>query len=180
VAVGPDTRTARDEAAALRNVLGSDAQLEVVEATPEAVLTRAPRAEVLHLSCHAVHNRANPLLSSYRLHGGHLRGYEIERMTDAPRIVLSSACAAGRQQRRGYRVVLGLPSTWLAAGAASVVAPLCPIPDDHRTVDTFTAVHEQIARGVDVSAAVHASRDVADGMVARTLLTFGSPRTETR
>lgn len=171
VVTGPHLATAEEEVIQLQKLLGDRAHI----AAPGTELTAMIRATggTVHLCCHGHHDADNPLLSEYELTGGPLSAVAIERAGLAPALVVAAACRAGASEPVGATTSIGLPTAWLAAGASTVVAPVCAIPDDERTVRTMVAVHQALADGASPERAVAAARRGGDPDVARTLVVVG-------
>lgn len=168
--VGPGLATARQEIALLGALLGDS--LHVADGDPLGAIAHAGGA-TLHLCCHGHHDPINPMLSTYELDGGHVSAVEIEAVDRAPALVVAAACRAGATETSGTATALGLPTAWLAAGASTVVAPRCAIPDDDRTVATVVAIHGALADGATPEMATWQARTHGDETVARSLSVVG-------
>lgn len=167
---GPGLESAQQEIARLRAILGD--RLRVAAGSPLDAIGDAGGA-IVHLCCHGHHDPVNPMLSTYELADGHLSALEIERADDVPALVVAAACRAGAARDAGLAAALGLPTAWLAAGASTVIASTCAIPDDGRTVDTVVELHRALAQGVSPEQAVWLARTRADPIVARSLSVVG-------
>ena len=99
------------------------------EAQVGAVLDAAATASVLHLAAHGRLRTDNPLFSTLELADGPLTGYDLESLAHVPETVVLSACSSGEGRAATAEETLGLAWTLLALGAATVVAPLLPVPD---------------------------------------------------
>ncbi|MBM4459648.1 MAG: CHAT domain-containing protein [Chloroflexi bacterium] len=100
------------------------------DATQAHLRELAPAAGILHLATHGVFRQDNPLFSALRLADGWLTLADVERMDlRQASLVTLSACETGAGDLRGGDL-FGLSQAFLAAGAASLVASLWPVPDE--------------------------------------------------
>ena len=101
-------------------------------ATVSAVLALAADARFVHLACHAGYDANQPLASAMQLADGRL---SLARLMDGQdlagvRLVVASACQSGVSGALELPdEALGLPTGWLLAGAAGVIATLWPVDD---------------------------------------------------
>jgi hypothetical protein len=112
-------------------------------ARAEAVRAAIDGARLVHLATHGTFRDGNALLSSVSLADGPLTAYDLETLRTPPRLVVLSACDAGRPGES----FLGLPGVLLAFGAATVIASVTPIRDEAAR-EFMVAVHRQLVRGV--------------------------------
>ena len=100
------------------------------QATLAALRAHAPRADLIHLACHAQFRNDNPMFSALHLHDAALSVEAVETLALKPGIVVLSACETGvAESGRGDERV-GLVRAFLVAGAARVVASLWPVDDE--------------------------------------------------
>ncbi|GAA2772950.1 hypothetical protein GCM10020219_048790 [Nonomuraea dietziae] len=111
------------------------------------------RADVLHLAAHGTFHSRSPLLSSIELEDGPLMAYDLLTPRLPPRLVVLSACDSGMARVPAEGAPLGLAGTFLARGAACVVAGLIPVPDDE-ALALMTLFHNLIAAGEPPAAAL--------------------------
>jgi cellulose synthase operon protein C len=137
-----DLPGALDEARAVRKVLGSNSrswtteELEAAEASPEAVQSRLPAADLLHYAGHGIYSGAGGWESSLLLsQGTHLTLGDILALEQAPAWVVLSGCDTGRSSSEMPIEGLGLAHAFLLAGSRAVVASTRPAND--RTVAVF-------------------------------------------
>jgi tetratricopeptide (TPR) repeat protein len=112
-------------------------------ARAEAVRAALDGARLAHLAAHGTFRDGNALLSSVSLADGPLTAYDLETLRVAPRLVVLSACDAGR----GGEAFMGLPGVLLAFGTATVIASVTPVHDETAR-DFMIALHGHLARGV--------------------------------
>jgi tetratricopeptide (TPR) repeat protein len=117
----------------------------------DAVRDALDGADLAHLATHGTFRDGNALLSSVSLADGPLTAYDLETLPTPPRLVVLSACDAGR----AGAALMGLPGVLLAFGTATVIASVTPVRDD-ATRDFMTAVHRHLARGLPPAQALAA------------------------
>jgi CHAT domain-containing protein len=109
-------------------------------------------ADVLHIAGHT-EGEAETGDQALALAGGAVSWRTIAAMHDMAPVVVLSACNTLRRSPDQDRRALSLAGAFVAAGAREVVGTLAPIGDaDARAL--FFALHEQLARGVAVPAAL--------------------------
>ncbi|MFK8022829.1 MAG: CHAT domain-containing protein [Ilumatobacter sp.] len=167
--IGPGLTTSDAEVAAIYAVLGEECSIADPADSIDAI--ERARGATLHISCHGRHDRVNPSLSSYDLTDGPLTGREIEARAIAPTLVVAAACRSGRMRARGSTAI-GLPVTWVTAGASSVIASPFALPDDDRTVAAMASLHRHLLQGASPEEAVLAMRH-EHSVVGRSLVTVG-------
>ncbi len=137
-----DLPGALDEARAVRNVLGSSSrswtteELEAAEASPEAVRSRLPAADLLHYAGHGTFSGSGGWESRLLLgQGTELTLGDILALDQVPAWVVLSGCDTGRSSSEVPVEGLGLAHAFLLAGSQGVVASTRPADD--RTVAAF-------------------------------------------
>lgn len=148
VSVGPGLSRARPEALAVaRTWEAAGAVVELDEPSRGADLVRAlAGGRVVHAAAHGTHQVQSPLFSSLTLHDGPVFAHELQPTGVGAQHVVLSACDVGSATHRPGDEQLGLAASMISLGAHSVVAAVCPIPDDVAAA-TMTAHHEALARG---------------------------------
>lgn len=112
-----------------------------------ATLTReAPRADLLHLACHAQFRGDNPMFSALHMADGALTAEAVERLPLAPCTVVLSACDTALSGPDAGDDRVGLVRAFLVAGAARVLASLWPV-DDALTEVFMQRLHAALAAG---------------------------------
>jgi len=109
----------------------------------EAVRAAIDGARLAHLATHGTFRDGNALLSSVSLADGPLTAYDLETLRIPPRLVVLSACDAGRSGES----FMGLPGVLLAFGTATVIASVTPIRDAAAR-EFMVAMHRRLVRGV--------------------------------
>ncbi len=175
---GPGLLGAEAEVDGVVRVHARARRLSGAEAQVGAVLDAAATASVLHLAAHGRLRTDNPLFSALELADGPLTGYELESLAHVPETIVLSACSSGEGRAATAEETLGLSWTLLALGAAAVVAPLLPVPDQ-ATTELMVGLHRELAAGSDASAALATAQAAyrADPMasaVASAFVAFGA------
>ncbi len=148
--VGPDLEYARAEADGLASVFESKPPATTVESALNAI----EDASLLHVASHGSFRSDSPRFSSLRLDDGPLALHEVDRVSTVPDAVVLAACDTGRHTSASGGDLLGFVPTWLAAGSASVVAPICAVGDE-ATSAFVDGLYAALARpGTGVSSAV--------------------------
>ena len=121
------------------------------------VLAALEGAEIAHLACHGSFRVDNPMFSSLQLADGPLTVFDLEKLHEAPRLVVLAACDVGTAAVSAGDELLGLGAALHRAGTESVVASLVPVPDD-AAVTMMVALHRGIAAGEPVAVALARAR----------------------
>jgi tetratricopeptide (TPR) repeat protein len=140
---GPGLAHGDAEVAELALVYPGATVLRGGAARAEAVRAAIDGARLVHLATHGTFRDGNALLSSVSLADGPLTAYDLETLRTPPRLVVLSACDAGRPGES----FMGLPGVLLAFGAATVIASVTPIRDEAAR-EFMVAVHRRLVRGL--------------------------------
>lgn len=143
---GPDVARAVEEVKQSASRWPHSTVLVDADATADRVVELAGRVDLLHLSAHGRHAAENPLFSGVMLAGGPLFGYDLDRLTEAPDVVILSACEVGRSTQRWAEESLGMVNAWLHAGARCVIASPAAVADDE-ACEVLQDVHRLMAAG---------------------------------
>jgi CHAT domain-containing protein len=132
VALGESSRLphAAYEARYVAALFAEGRALVGTQATLEALREHAPRAELIHLACHAQFRNDNPMFSALYLHDGALTVEAVETLKLLPGTVVLSACETGVAESGSGEERVGLVRAFLVAGAARVLASLWPVDDE--------------------------------------------------
>ncbi|HTU72728.1 MAG TPA: CHAT domain-containing protein [Trebonia sp.] len=126
---GPGLPGAADEVDSLAPLYPGARVLTGQRATVTDALQALEGTDVAHIAAHGEFRAGNPMFSSIALADGPLTVYDLERLRQAPTMIMLTACDTGRTQAHPGDEMTGLASALLAVGASSVVAPLLPLPD---------------------------------------------------
>lgn len=118
------------EARAVADALPGATLLTGLDATADAVIAQAPRADVIHFACHGSYSIRHPLSSGLRLADRWLTVRDISAMRLCAELVTLSACETGRSLVHAGDELLGLIRAFFIAGARSVIASQWLLSDD--------------------------------------------------
>jgi CHAT domain-containing protein len=99
---------------------------------------------LLHLACHGLFRRDNPMFSALKLHDGWLTAGEVIKLKLPGAFVTLSACESGRSQVVGGDEPLGLPYAFLGAGATGLLVSLWLV-DDETTAALMSHFYRELA-----------------------------------
>jgi CHAT domain len=122
-------------------------------ATPSATLAALDGVTVAHLAAHGQHQAENALFSTLELAGGPLMGYDLQRIGEAPPMVVLSSCDLGLADVRPGDETFGMATALLNAGSATVVASVSRVADETAMAVT-TGYHRAIGAGRSPAAAL--------------------------
>ena len=162
VAAGPGLPGAETEAMAV-SALHQVTALAGPAATVDAVTSGLDGASLAHLSAHGRVHPNNPLFTSLTFADGPLTVYDVERLRQAPQVVVLAACDVGRSAVRAGDEIMGLSATFLALGTRHIIASVVPVPDAE-TVPLMIAFHQRLAAGeTPMSALAQAQQQLGPG-----------------
>ncbi|GAA1500737.1 hypothetical protein GCM10009827_007370 [Dactylosporangium maewongense] len=153
---GPGNDRAEAEIHAIAALDRAATALTGAAATPAAALSAMDGAGIAHIAAHGHHEPDNPLFSALDLAGGPLMGYDLQRLTKPPTMVVLSACDLGQSEVRPGDETLGMAAALLATGTATVIASTSRVGDD-TAMATMTAFHRHIHAGADAATALAAA-----------------------
>jgi tetratricopeptide (TPR) repeat protein len=147
---GPGLDHSEPEVTALARLYPGASVLCGPAATAEAVRDALDGAELAHLAAHGEFRSGNALLSGLLMAGGPLLTHDLEGLARPPRIVVLSACDAGRAEG-----VMGMAAVLLASGTTCVIASVTPVRD-RPARDFMVAFHRLLATGLSPARALAA------------------------
>jgi hypothetical protein len=150
---GPDLEHARAEVAALARLHPDPTVLTGSSARAETVRRSLDGAALAHVAAHGEFRDDNPLFSRLLLADGPLIAHDLTGMRRAPRLVVLSACDAGRAD--AGHAVMGMAGVLLELGAGAVIASVAPVRDDAAR-DFMVAFHRSLSAGPSPAAALAA------------------------
>ena len=127
------------------------------QATLDTIRHVAPTCRVLHLAAHGDFRPDNPLFSGLALADGWLTTLDIFNLKLQASLVTLSACQTGRSVVGGGDELLGLMRSFLAAGAASLVATLWAV-EDRSTARLMQTFYNRLAAGWSKGAALRCAQ----------------------
>ncbi|MDA1195088.1 MAG: CHAT domain-containing protein, partial [Planctomycetota bacterium] len=120
---------------------------EATEAAVRAIAAEGQRWRAVHFACHATVDREHPLRGALALtrsadgaDDGYLTALEVLRLPLQADLTILSACATGRGRVLRGEGLVGLPSSFLAAGSDAVLVSLWKV-DDEATAALMQAFH---------------------------------------
>jgi tetratricopeptide (TPR) repeat protein len=116
------------------------------EATVAAANEAIDGARLVHLAAHGDVRGDNPLFSSFRLADGPQTVYDLQCLSEAPQVVVLSACNSGLSEVDAGDELLGLVASLLAIGTRTAIAAVLPI-SDLATVPLMDGLHRRMASG---------------------------------
>lgn len=156
VVAGPELAGAEREVGRVAELYGRARRFAGVDATVEAVLAGMDGASVAHLAAHGRLRHDNPLFSSIQLADGPLTVYDLERLRQAPDLVVLPACQSGVTAALAGDELLGLTSALFGLGTRSIIAAVVPV-DDRATEQLMIRLHHELRAGRTPSAALAAT-----------------------
>jgi CHAT domain len=154
---GPGLACAAEEIAAVRAHHPGAVVLTGPAATADAVRAALDGAAIAHLAAHGTFRSGNALFSSIRLADGPLVTYDLEHLRRPPRLLVLSACDAGRADVRAGEAVMGMVGCALSYGTATVIAGVTPV-GDAAARDLMTEFHRRLVAGRSPAEALAATR----------------------
>ncbi len=145
-------------------------------ATPSTVVGRLPRATHWHFATHGKFQPRQPRQSTLALAGG--AGLTLGEIIDrsdlgAPRLVVLSACETGLiELGEAPEEFTGMPSAFLQAGAAGVVASLWPVDDVSTALLMMRFYERHLGAGLPPATALRDAQQWLRKSTGRELLQF--------
>jgi tetratricopeptide (TPR) repeat protein len=155
--VGPGLVTQGAEVEPLRARYPGAVMLGRGSATAERVLGALDGAWLAHIAAHGSFRADNPMFSSILLDDGPLTVHDFERLGRAPYQLILAGCDSGIAAPVGADELLGLVSSLVPLGAASIVASILPV-NDLAVVPLMLALHDALSRGATLPEALLAAR----------------------
>ncbi|GAA0327176.1 CHAT domain-containing protein [Actinoallomurus spadix] len=143
---GPDLTHADEEIGAVRASHPEARVLTGAAATAENARSALDGAAIAHIAAHGAFRSGNALFSGLRLADGPLFTYDLEHLERPPRLLVLSACDAGRVEIYEGEAVIGMVTAALGFGTATVVAAVTPV-GDAAARDLMTGFHRRLAAG---------------------------------
>lgn len=137
---------AEKEAQNISNILNTS-YITGHEITKEKFLQKLSQSTLLHFAGHGYFANENELFSSIILSGDEpLSTKEILEQAINTNLIVLSACETGRHMHHDGQEQIGLASSFLFAGASSVITSLWPV-DDNSTELFFTTFYKKLKSG---------------------------------
>jgi tetratricopeptide (TPR) repeat protein len=163
---GPDLSTGESEVTELSPLHDDARSIAGDDATVDRALEFLDGARLAHIAAHGTFRADAPLFSSLKLADGPLTMHDLERLDRPPRAMVLSSCDTGDAAPIGAYEALGLVSSLLAMGTATVLASVVPV-NDRATVGVMRTVHDVVGRGGSLAEGWLAARQTADDPLSR-------------
>jgi CHAT domain-containing protein len=158
----------RDEVRKVASVYREARVVEGTRGTVKRLVSEMGASEVFHFAGHAIVNRVRPERSQLVLDDAVLSAEKIDQLS-LPRLqlVVLSACRTASGLPAGREGRMGLPASFLRAGAESVVATQWEV-EDETSKDVAILLHRHWTRGLSPADALRAAQlDVLSGQPGR-------------
>lgn len=129
--------------------------------TAEAVLEAIAGSSLLHVACHGYLRADNPSFSALEVTDGRLTVHELDLRGIAPHRVVLAACDSAADVSYDGDELVGFIGALLARGTAGIVASVVAV-GDVEAVALMRVLHQGLAAGMTMSAALHAARGAVD------------------
>jgi CHAT domain-containing protein len=150
---GPGLPHATAEVSALAAAYPGDPPLLGHAATVDATLALIAAAPQAHIAAHGTFRVDSPMFSSLRLRDGALTVLDLESLHAPPRLIVLTACDAGRSDVSPGDELRGVVAALLALGTCTVIASTLPVPDAG-AAEFAVALHANLRRGRAPAAAL--------------------------
>jgi tetratricopeptide (TPR) repeat protein len=157
---GPDLSTGEAEVTALSPLHEGARSIAGDAATVAVALQLLDGARLAHIAAHGTFRADAPLFSSLKLADGPLTVHDLDRLERPPVEMVLSACDSGNAAPIGAYEALGLVSSLLAMGTATVLASVVPV-NDRATIAVMRDVHDVVGRGGSLAEGWLAARRAA-------------------
>jgi CHAT domain-containing protein/tetratricopeptide (TPR) repeat protein len=127
------------------------------QVTAGAFRNLANSCGLVHLACHSLFRRDNPMFSALKLYDGWLTAADVAELGMQGALVVLSACESGRSQVLGGDEILGLTYAFLSAGAATVLVSQWLVQDEI-TASLMARWYHHLADGQDLALALRAAQ----------------------
>ncbi len=151
VVTGPGLLGVGADEAVVKRVLPHSDVVESGNANCERVKEILTSARFVHLACHGRFRPESPRFSSLTMADGPLTLFELDWLERVPDLVMLAACDSGKVSARPGGELLGTAPAMLAAGASTVIAPICPVRD-HEVSEALVPFYEALAQGPSAAA----------------------------
>ena len=173
---GPDLQHALPEVSQIAAGYPDCHPLVAAAATVDATLRALDGAPLAHLAAHGYHDRENVLFSRLDLADGPLMAYDVQRLSQAPRHVVLSACDVGRTVVRPGDEILGFTAALLHLGTATVISSVSRV-DDETALALMTAYHRALSAGSRPAEALALAADPSPADASPADLAVNAPLT---
>jgi CHAT domain-containing protein len=130
------------------------------DATPNAVIVRAPTHNVIHIACHGWFDDDNPEHSGLALAGGWLTVQRIitELRLENTHLVTLASCLGAKADAKHSGEIMSITHALMTAGAQSVVSALWSV-EVNATMALFQTFYQHIIAGEPPAVALRAAME---------------------
>ena len=157
---GPGLSTGETEVTTLSPLHARAQAVSGPDATVAGALEVLDGARLAHVAAHGTFRADAPMFSSLQLSDGPLTVHDLDRLERPPAEMVLSACDSGNAAPIGAHEALGLVSSLLAMGTATVLASVVPV-NDRATIGVMRDVHDVVGRGGSLAEGWLAARQAA-------------------
>jgi hypothetical protein len=143
---GPGLSTGETEVTTLSPLHARAQAVSGPDATVAGALEVLDGARLAHVAAHGTFRADAPMFSALQLSDGPLTVHDLDRLERVPVEMVLSACDSGNAAPIGAHEALGLVSSLLAMGTATVLASVVPV-NDRATIGVMRDVHDVVGRG---------------------------------
>ena len=152
----------KEEAKEVVNMFSSGSSVYMEEPTKKEFIDKINSSnngfDVLHLSCHGLFNKNDPMASSLLFSGAFLRAKEILDLQLNTELVTLSACETGRNENKPGEELVGLTRSFLYAGTPSVLVSLWKVHSE-TTRDIMIEFYKELKnKKVDLATALQTAQ----------------------
>jgi tetratricopeptide (TPR) repeat protein len=140
-------------------------RLSGVDARVPPVLAALDGADIAHIAAHGIFRADNPMFSHLSLADGPLTVYDLQQVRHPPRLMVLSACDAGRSAVFAGDELMGLAAAILGLGTRTLIASVCPV-DDEAASGLMVDLYRRLRAGARPAEALAAARAEADATAA--------------
>ena len=158
---GPGLSTGENEVTTLSPLHNQARAIGGEAATVAGALDVLEGARLAHVAAHGTFRADAPMFSSLTMYDGPLTVHDLDRLERPPLEMVLSACDSGNSAPIGAHEALGLVSSLLAMGTATVLASVVPV-NDRATVGVMRNVHDVVGQGGSLAEGWLAARQAAD------------------
>jgi tetratricopeptide (TPR) repeat protein len=158
---GPGLSTGENEVTTLSPLHDQARAIGGEEATVAGALAVLDGARLAHVAAHGTFRADAPMFSSLTMYDGPLTVHDLDRLERPPAEMVLSACDSGNSAPIGAHEALGLVSSLLSMGTATVLASVVPV-NDRATVGVMRTVHDVVGGGGSLAEGWLAARQTAD------------------
>jgi hypothetical protein len=158
---GPGLSTGENEVTTLSPLHNQARAIGGEAATVAGALEVLDGARLAHVAAHGTFRADAPMFSSLTMYDGPLTVHDLDRLERPPAAMVLSACDSGNSAPIGAHEALGLVSSLLSMGTATVLASVVPV-NDRATVGVMRTVHDVVGGGGSLAEGWLAARQAAD------------------